>query len=265
MDTNSILSEILTLEIQKVISSYLLKNPNLSLRSISQRDQELSREYVRRLANNEITADKLDSDKVLRLLSVISNKKKLQEVIFYFEGPISNYLAHAFHFNLEINPELSNEEILNIITSSKENCIVFTLCSSENGVSFEMLKNTLGTSGLRVAENLTAKKILERSENGYKAIDRADLFPDLNSSYKMAKFFMDYYNPNQDFSYLNYLILITGELNNLGMQEKQKLTREFHVNILKIYNNKKFNTDPIYKSFEVLVSDAFNPNGDSNE
>jgi hypothetical protein len=159
----TISDDLLVCSIQNAISSYIDNSISMSLRGIATKDKTLNREYVRRLANGEIRSEKLDSEKVLRVLGIVSGKKKLNDIIEHFGDPIASFLKESFKAHYTHEVEIAGNKIDEILSTDEASCVAYSLVSNKNGASSILLQDILGARGTTVADELM-NKISLRSE-----------------------------------------------------------------------------------------------------
>lgn len=257
------ISDPLVNSIQNAISTYLDNSVNMSLRGIATKDDTLNREYVRRLANGEIKSEKLDSEKVVRVLSIVSGKKKLNEIIDHFGEPISSFLRKSFNVQYTHETEIASVQIDEILSINEESCVAYSLISNKNGANSTLIQNILGDRGIAVANELTQKCVFEKTSDIYKLKQPNVIMPSISTCKKVFQYFSKFYNPAHYGKNRNYIIVKTGELNDDGLKAKQDLYRKFHLDLCALYDNSKFQGNN--PSFDACMMDTFNLISGENE
>lgn len=252
--------------IKAAIGNYLKKNLNMSLRGIASRDDLICREYVRKLAKGEIREDKLDQEQVLRILSVLSNKKKLTEIANSFDQNIKIYLKNAFEILFENNFEISSEEVNNIIQKDETAAVVYILAANHGGVSVKMLLDILGNRGLIKAEELVQNNILIKDSNHFMLNENKVVSFSMATAKCIFTIFSKFFNQKHLGQNRNHLIVLTESLSPKALSKKKEIYKRFNAE-LNEFNSDKNNhgTEP---SFDICMMDTFNSEenrGESDE
>jgi len=249
--------------IRDEIASYLADNPQLSLRAMAQRDSELSREYIRKLAKAEISDEKLNQDKVLRILQIISKKQKLTDVINHFNSNISQYLKESYKVTYEHEVEITSESIEKALNESDDLCIAYHLAHTSAGITAQRANEVMGVRGESALQTLEGRGLIEKDSRIYKAKSSNFFIPALETMHKIAQTLMRLYRTKHFGRKRNYIMTITGSLNQMGIEAEQELFRKFHKDLLNLYEDGKNQGD--IPCFATAAMDSFTVLKDDNE
>lgn len=261
--SNGAYSFVVAFEIAKVITTYIESNPNLSLRSIAHADENVSREYVRKLSQALIPDEKLNKDKVLRVLQLISRKEKLSEVLLSFEGTIAEYLKEAYKVSGQYEIELSGKELELALNESEDHCIAYHLAHSPVGVTEEKCASILGNKGVNALKSLEKRGLLEKVSKFYLGKSKETFYTTIETCHKVAQNFLRFYSPSHFGKKRNYILTFSGALNQDGVEKEQEIFQNFHNELQKLYKDSKYQGD--IPCFALAAMDSFDVLKDDNE
>lgn len=257
LKANNIFLEDVAITIKNAIESYLSKNPHLSLRSIAEKSKSLSNEYVRRLAKGEVKSKNLDFIKVIRVLSIITNKKSTLEIIQCFNEPQYLSLQNYLKSFIGTSTLVQEFEIESLCFENESSSVVYCMASSKSGVKSETLTKTLGNNGIIAAEKLLRYKIFTKIEDTYFLKEEYRMSPSLEYCKKIAKYFLNFYKIENFGKELNFIICGYSSMNKKGILAKQELYRNLLIDLNKINNDPSYHgTTPM---FDVASMDTFLP------
>ncbi len=249
--------------IRDEIASYLADNPHLSLRAMAQRDSELSREYIRKLAKAEISDEKLNQDKVLRILQIISKKQKLTDVINHFGNEITSFLKSSYKINYEHEVELTSELVEKALNESDDLCVAYHLAHTAAGITSQRANEIMGVRGESALQTLEDRGLIEQENRIYKSKSLSFFHTGIETAHKIAQIFLRFYRSKHFGRKRNYLLTITGSLNQMGIEAEQELFRKFHKDLLNLYEDGKNQGD--IPCFATAAMDSFTVLKDDNE
>ena len=156
------------IQLSEIINNYLLANPNVSLNGLSKRCQ-VSEPTIRRISKRQVKTIPNVST-VLDLLTTISRKKSIPEVIELYPGPVAEYIREMFPHVEEAEPEYSNS--LNACLKEPLKYLIFKLSLNKMGVTRDRIKRLFGEHGLRELDELTRLEFIEKRGQRFHSIYR---------------------------------------------------------------------------------------------
>lgn len=150
-------------QLSEIINSYLEANPRVSLNGLSKRCQ-VSEPTIRRISKKQIkTVPNVST--VLDLLTNISRKKSVKEVVDHYPGPVASYIKEALPHIEEQNPEYSPS--VNLQLKDPVRYLIFKLCLNRMGTTLEKVKKIFGEHGAVELQALLQNDIIEEREGRY--------------------------------------------------------------------------------------------------
>lgn len=256
MEQTTTTTPSLGLTLKGLIDGHLSAHPNVSLRGLASRDEGMSREYLRRLAAGEIADHKLDKDKVLVLLMTISKKRTLNELMAHFGDPIAQWLLEMFPIMAASNTHHIQENLDSILCEADDECVAYYLARTTAGVSTETTREILGTAGVEALKVLESKGHVTQKAGKFFGVSETIFSSSLTTMRKVAGTFLRFYRPAHFGRKRNYMLVLTGSLNQRGVEAEQELYRKFHQELGKLYSAKENQGD--IHCFALACMDSFN-------
>ena len=242
--------------LKNLIDGHLDAHPNVSLRGLASREEGMGREYLRRLAAGEIPDHKIDKDKVLLLLMTISKKRTINELMAHFGDPIAKWLLDSFPIVAASNTQFIQDDLDSILSHGDDECIAFYLAQSSAGVSEETAREILGNPGVKALKSLEAKGHISQRARKFFGSPKTYMTSSLTTMRKVAETFVRFYRPAHFGRKRNYMMVLTGSLNQKGIEAEQELYRKFHQDLGKLYSDEENHGD--IHCFAVACMDSFN-------
>lgn len=242
--------------IQKVISNHLEMHPQVSLRGIAAREDGIGREYLRRLAAGEIPDNKIDRDKVLLTLMTLSKKRTISEIAAFYGEPLSSWLTKMFPHYISTQNHVADQELESMLMRNDNDCVSFLMANCDSGVSIDQAEKALGIAGSKSLINLEKAGYLIKDGHVYRGKIKAFIYTSLDVARRTAQVLLNLYKTEHIGRKRNYIMSITGSLNQEGIEKKQELYRKFHQDIRQIYDNPNYKGE--IHTFSVACMDSFN-------
>ena len=145
--------------LQEVIELYLSDHEHLTINSLSQRCG-VSEPTLRRIQSNQVKTIPNDTT-ILKLLSYISKKTSISDIVDYFPGPLKNFFKakvvppHTKKTQfLEASIDLSNR------LKDSVKYMIYKLSSNAGGVSEEKVSELFGQFGIQKLEELANEELV---------------------------------------------------------------------------------------------------------
>lgn len=240
---------------QVIIANHLNAYPNVSLRALATRDCGLNREFVRRLATGQINKEKLDKDKALRLLMSLSKKTRLSDIAEFYGEPIGGWLKEAFTISWENETQVAADEVDYMLAANEDECIAYHLAHTDAGVSLPQARAILGAAGQGALESLYRKGLIVDDGAVFRGKEASFFQTSIETAKKVFQSLSRFYKPAHFGRKRNYIMTVTGSLNQKGIEAEQEAYRRFHQEIRQIYANKDYKGD--IHSFAIACMDSF--------
>lgn len=253
---NTTTTSTLGTTLKNLIDAHLEAHPNVSLRGLASREEGMGREYLRRLAAGEIPDHKIDKDKVLLLLMTISKKRTLNELMAHFGDPIAQWLLDMFPIMAASNTQHIQENLDSILCDADDECVAYYLARTTAGVSTETTREILGNAGVEALKVLESKGHVTQRNGKFFGMSDQFFSSSLATMRKVAGTFLRFYRPAHFGRKRNYMLVITGSLNQRGVEAEQALYRKFHEDLGKLYSDKENQGD--IHCFAMACMDSFN-------
>ncbi len=131
-------------QLSEIVNEYLKSNPRMSLNGLSKRCQ-VSEPTIRRIAKKQIkTLPNIST--VLDLLTTISRKQNIKEVVDLYPGPVAEMIRDALPLVDEQESEYSHA--LNQHLKDPLKYLIFKLSLNSKGVRREKIKSLFGEHGV---------------------------------------------------------------------------------------------------------------------
>lgn len=242
--------------LKSLIDGHLMAHPNVSLRGLASREEGMSREYLRRLAAGEIPDHKIDKDKALLVLMTISKKRSMKDLMAHFGEPVSSWLVNMFPVMANSNSQLIEEELDAILGKGDDECVAYYMARSSAGISPATAKDILGNSGVEALKLLESKGFVEQKDGRYFGVEKGVFSSSMATMRKVVATIMRFYRPAHFGRNRNYMLLITGSLNQTGISAERELYRKFHEDLGKLYQDPDKQGD--IQCFAIACMDSFN-------
>jgi len=145
--------------LQEVIELYLSDHTNLTINSLSQRCG-VSEPTLRRIQSNQVKTIPNDTT-ILKILSYISKKTNIAEIVDFFPGPLKDFLrskvvpSHTQKTQfLEASIDLSNR------LKDSVKYLIYKLSSNAGGVTEEKVSELFGQYGVQKLEELANEELV---------------------------------------------------------------------------------------------------------
>lgn len=156
-------------QLSDIILGYLKSNPRISLNGLSKRCQ-VSEPTIRRIAKKQVkTVPNVST--VLDLLTTISRRKNVNEIVALYPGPVADLIKTALPHLEDHAPEYSS--VLNNHLRDPLRFLIFKLSLNKMGVSKEKIRKLFGENGVRELEELIKLEVVEKREQRYFSVCRS--------------------------------------------------------------------------------------------
>jgi hypothetical protein len=237
------------------IINYRDRNPQkYSYRYISNKSN-VSASFIERAAKNRL-GDPLDFKKILAIANVVCDKETQYEIAErYLESALEDFddLQEKFLKRSGILEDIKTKrKIIPQLVDCEFSYIIYTLATSEVGVSKEELIEILGSQSITKAEQLIKDKLIYFKNEKYHAYYKAFSLP-IEQVNKVANFLIKHYKIQNYGKERNYIHVHTTSLNRNGVKKLQKEHRELHNKTIEIKRNYSGNI----QVFSIGVLDTF--------
>ncbi len=157
------------LQLNFIIKDYLVKNPSLTVNSLSKRCG-VSEPTLRRISKKELKRIPT-STTVLRLLSYISKKDKISDILAAFPGPLSERLGSAVSIisdqNIRTDEIDLSEQLKNPIKY-----LIYELANNSKGVTLDKVQEMFGAYGEEHLNSLFIDGIVKLKGDHYEVVHK---------------------------------------------------------------------------------------------
>jgi len=234
--------------VKTCISSYLLKNPNLSLVNVEEKTS-VPHSSLRRIMNG---SGNPSAEAVIKIFRSLGYDDELLTYMRDYHPEIATIMASKSSHNQEFT--FVNESDREFFVSEDYFTIV-TMAYTSNGVTEVEIQEEYGRVGLSRLQELLERGIIKREGDRYLGkIEKYKLsFADTKRRIELA---MRHYRINEAGSINNWMSLQTESINDEGLKALKSLQQK-HYNERKelIFNNPIYNGD--FKVYSATVSSTF--------
>lgn len=217
-------------EIASAIRAFL-SNPKYSLRYIQEKTG-VSKSYISRLQHCEVQEENLDILKVYLILKTVLGAGESKEFLLKssLKDKFVKYVAIPFNI-LDSSKLIDKDEV---IFSSKETFITFTMAANKGGTSVEKLYRAIGEKCLAAVEKLKAHDIISVKEGEINISDHylggmRSVGLTSTQCKKALPYFADFYRPQNKQSGKNVIFSMSQNVN-------EEFLRESRVKLIKTIN-----------------------------
>jgi hypothetical protein len=140
-----------------ILNEYLRNHPRITLNGLSKKCQ-VSEPTIRRIAKKQIkTLPNLST--VLDLLTTISKKREVAEIIKLYPGPVSDFISESLPQAVNQGSEFSQK--INSHLKEPIKYLIFKLSLNTTGVTDDKVKQLFGDLGLNDLKYLIKHELIE--------------------------------------------------------------------------------------------------------
>jgi hypothetical protein len=156
-------SGIILNELSRLIDEYMRERPRLSLSVLSQKSK-VSEPTLRRIRYKKFKTLPTPTT-IVNLLTYISGKTQLNDLVQTFPGPLGEYLQEILPQSQQCNPEYN--QIFEEEFEDNNRYLIYKLSSNDCGVSRERIQRLLGTIGLDILDDMINKGLIVQKGKRY--------------------------------------------------------------------------------------------------
>lgn len=222
--------------LQNMISSYLNKNPQLTLNALAGRSN-VPVTSLRRLMSGQ-QKNEIAPHSVLNLVSYILREKNLSVLLEKLDGPIAEFLKKHFgNFVFSILKHTYSVD-LNLELKDQTKYLIYKLAANHNGTDLMTIVENFGTLGKRKVEEMkNCGLIIEEGERLHAKEKNFSL--DLKTSAEHLPALVQYYKPDTMAQGKNTMFNMSESLTMEAILEIKALQRECVMKMNTIMNDPK--------------------------
>lgn len=154
-------------QLYSIIRDYLDKNPSLTVNSLSKRSG-VSEPTLRRICKNELKRIPTTTT-VLKMLSYISRKNKISDVLAFFPGPLTEKLSASMSLILDKDVKTEGVDLSKQLKNPIK-YLIYKLATNDCGISVDKVHELFGSYGQEHLDALKNDGLLKLVDSTYYAV-----------------------------------------------------------------------------------------------
>lgn len=206
-----------------MISSYMSKNPQLTLNALASRSN-IPVTSLRRLVNNQ-QKNEIAPHSVLNLVSYIMREKNLAVLIEKVEPAISDFLKKHFGNFIFASQKNTYNVDLNIELRDQTKYLIYKLAANHNGTDLMTVAENFGSFGTKKVEEMKANGLLIQVGDRIHAKEK-NFSLDISIAATHLPALVQFYKPMSMQQGLNTMFSMSESLTSEAIKEIKALQRE---------------------------------------
>lgn len=242
--------------LQSMISSYMSKNPQLTLNALAQRSS-VPVTSLRRLMNGQ-QKNEIAPHSVLNLVSYVLREKSLSVLIEKLEPAVAEFLKKHFGHFIFSSPKHTYNVDLNNELRDQTKYLIYKLAANHNGTDLLTVVENFGSHGKRKADEMIKQGLLTE-EGGRLHAKEKNFSLDLTVAASHLPALVQFYKPENIGQGLNTMFSMSESLTPEAVAEIKALQRECVMKMNGIMNDPaKLGNIPYFtiNLAETMVSDS---------
>jgi len=220
--------------LQQMITSYMSKNPQLTLNALASRSN-VPVTTLRRLMNGQ-QKNEIAPHSVLNIVSYILREKNLSVLLEKVDTAIAEFLKKNFGNFIFSNQKNTYSVDLNIELRDQTKYLIYKLAANHNGTDLMTVVENFGSFGKRKVEELKQNGLLFEEGERLHAKDK-NFSLDLTVAAVHLPALVKYYKPDSIHLGLNTMFSMSESLTSDAIKEIKTLQRECVMKMNAIMNN----------------------------